>query len=119
MVTFTLEDAELPGQSTFNANRVEITNDLEFFWLLSPGAEGPLKYETRPRSREALLAPWLRINAPAAAARIVIVGVAGATTGVMVCGAPAGCPNTARLASRAKIHIRNRAVCLEFIKKQN
>ena len=42
-VTLTLEDAELPGQSTFNANRVEITNDPEFFWLLSPGAEVPLK----------------------------------------------------------------------------
>jgi hypothetical protein len=42
MVTFTLEDGELPGQSTFNANRVEITNDLEFFCLLSPGAEVPL-----------------------------------------------------------------------------
>jgi hypothetical protein len=43
MVTFTLEDCELPGQSTFKATRVEITNDLEFFWRLSPGAEVPLK----------------------------------------------------------------------------
>jgi hypothetical protein len=31
MVTFTLDDPELPGQSTFNANLVEIMNDLEFF----------------------------------------------------------------------------------------
>ena len=43
MVTLTFEDAELPGQSTRNANRVEITNDLEFLWLVSPGAEAPLK----------------------------------------------------------------------------
>ena len=43
MVTFTWDDAELPGQSTFNANRVEITNDREFFLRLSPGAEVPLK----------------------------------------------------------------------------
>ena len=42
MVTFTLADAELPGQSTFNPNRVEITSDLELLWLLSPGAEAPL-----------------------------------------------------------------------------
>jgi hypothetical protein len=43
MVTYTWEDAEFPGQSTFNANRVEITNDLEIFWLISPGNEVPLK----------------------------------------------------------------------------
>jgi hypothetical protein len=42
-VTLTWEDAELPGQSIFNANRVEITNDSEFLRLLSPGAEVPLK----------------------------------------------------------------------------
>src|ERR1700674_4148473 len=73
MVTSTLEDAGLPGQSTFSENRVEITNDLEVFWLLSPGAEVPWKYEIRPRSREALFAPWLRNNAPVAAWRIVMV----------------------------------------------
>jgi hypothetical protein len=38
-VTLTCEDGELPGHSTFSANRVETTNDLEFFWLVSPGAE--------------------------------------------------------------------------------
>ena len=43
MVTLTLEAGALPGQSTFKANRVEITNDLEFFCLVSPGAEVPLK----------------------------------------------------------------------------
>jgi hypothetical protein len=43
IVTFTREEGELPGQSTFNANRVEITNDPEVFWLLSPGAEVPRK----------------------------------------------------------------------------
>jgi hypothetical protein len=42
-VTFTLEEAELPEQSTFNANLVEMTNDLELVWLLTPGAEVPLK----------------------------------------------------------------------------
>jgi len=43
MVTLTWDNAELPGQSTLNANRVEITNDLGFFLLVSPGAEAPLK----------------------------------------------------------------------------
>jgi hypothetical protein len=43
MVTFTWEDGGLPGQSTFNTNRVEITNEPEVFLLLSPGAEAPLK----------------------------------------------------------------------------
>ena len=43
MVTSTLEAGELPGQSTLNANRVEITNDLLRFWLVSPGFEVPLK----------------------------------------------------------------------------
>ena len=43
MVTFTLADGELPGQSIFNAKRVEITNDFEFFRLLSSGVEIPLK----------------------------------------------------------------------------
>jgi hypothetical protein len=43
MVTSTVEDDELPGQSTFSANRVEITNDPEFLRLLSPGTEVPLK----------------------------------------------------------------------------
>jgi hypothetical protein len=43
MVTLTVEDGALPGQSTLNPNRVEITNDRELFWLLSPGAEVPLK----------------------------------------------------------------------------
>ncbi len=43
IVTSTLEAAELPGQSTLNANRVETTNDLLRFWLVSPGFEGPLK----------------------------------------------------------------------------
>jgi len=42
-VTLTWEDGELPGQSIFNANRVEITNDPEFLRLLSPEAEVPLK----------------------------------------------------------------------------
>jgi hypothetical protein len=120
MVTLTLEDGGLPGQSTFRANRVEITNDPEFFWLLSPGAEVPWKYETRPRSREALPAPWLRSNAPVGAGRIVMVGAAGATTtGVMVLGAPVVCPNAARLKSSANIPTRNRTACLEFIKNQN
>ena len=36
-VRFTWED-EFPGQSTFNANRVETTNDPEFFWLVSPSS---------------------------------------------------------------------------------
>ncbi len=43
MITFTLDAAELPGQSTLNAKRVEVTNDRGCFWLLSPGAEVPLK----------------------------------------------------------------------------
>jgi hypothetical protein len=43
MVTLTLENGALPGQSTLNPNRVETTNELEVFWLLSPGAEVPLK----------------------------------------------------------------------------
>ncbi len=42
-VTFTLDDAGLPVQSTRNANRVVIMNDVEFFWLVAPGAEAPLK----------------------------------------------------------------------------
>ena len=41
-VRFTWEE-EFPGQSTLNANRVEITNDPGFFWLVSPSAEVPLK----------------------------------------------------------------------------
>jgi hypothetical protein len=36
--TLTLEDDELPGQSTFKANWVEITNDPEFWCLLWPEA---------------------------------------------------------------------------------
>ena len=43
MVTFTCDEDELPGQSTFSANRVEITNDLAVRLLLWPGAEAPLK----------------------------------------------------------------------------
>ena len=35
MVTLTTADEEFPGQSIFNANRVEITNDLGFLRLLS------------------------------------------------------------------------------------
>jgi hypothetical protein len=42
MVTFTRDDRALRGQSTFKANRVEITNDVEVFLLLSPGVEAPL-----------------------------------------------------------------------------
>jgi len=40
---FTSEFDELPGQLTMTANLVEITNDPAFFWLVSPGAEVPLK----------------------------------------------------------------------------
>jgi hypothetical protein len=40
-VTLTREYDALPGQFTFNANRVEITNDPEVFLLLSPGFEAP------------------------------------------------------------------------------
>jgi hypothetical protein len=43
MLTFTREGHGVPGQSTFSAKGVEITNDLEVFRLLSPGAEAPLK----------------------------------------------------------------------------
>ena len=43
MVTLTLENGALPGQSTLNPNRVETTSEPEVFWLLSPGAEVPLK----------------------------------------------------------------------------
>ena len=43
MVTLTLENGALPGQSTLNPNRVETTSEREVFWLLSPGAELPLK----------------------------------------------------------------------------
>ncbi len=111
MVTLTWEDDELPGQSIFNAKRVEITNEVEFFWLVSPGADVPLKYETLPRSREALPDPWLRINAPEAAGKIVMLGAAvAAATGVTARGTGA-CPNTARFASRAHSHIPIRAVC--------
>jgi hypothetical protein len=49
----------------------------------------------------------------------VMLGAAGATTtGVMVVGAPAVCPNAARLKSSANIPARNKAACLEFITNQ-
>jgi len=41
---------------------------------------------------EALPAPWLRIDPPVAAVKIVTVGVPGAASGVRLRGAPAGCP---------------------------
>jgi|SRR5580658_4643985 hypothetical protein len=41
MVTVTLENEELPGQSTLKPNRVEIANDVEFLRMLWPGAEVP------------------------------------------------------------------------------
>src|ERR1700678_3794891 len=43
IVRLTRDDEELPGQSTLKVNRVEITNDPAVFWLVSPGAEVPLK----------------------------------------------------------------------------
>ena len=60
---------------------------------------------------EALPAPWLWSIAPVGAARIVIVGAA-ATTGVIVRGVPAACPNAAIRTARSKQH---HAMCLVFI----
>jgi hypothetical protein len=78
IVTFTRVAAGLPGQSTRSANRVEITNDLERLSLACPGADVPLKYDTRPKSSAALPAPWLRTSAPADAVKIVTVGATDA-----------------------------------------
>src|SRR5260370_31936396 len=50
-VTLTWEDGELPGQSIFNANSVEITNDPEFLRLRSPGANGPFTQKNPPKYR--------------------------------------------------------------------
>lgn len=67
-----------------------------------------------------MFAPWLRIIAPVAAGRIVILGAAGAaTTGVVLRGAPADCPNAARFTSSASIPVRNMNACFEIINNQN
>jgi len=118
MVTFTRDDDELPGQSTLRANRVEITKDPDILRLRSPGADVPLKQETRPRSRDASPSAWARTSAPVAAARMVTIGaVETAVTGGTVRGAPARCPNAAPFTSIASVHVESKAVSLALITK--
>jgi hypothetical protein len=120
MVTFTRDDDELPGQSTLRANRVEITKDPDIFRLLAPGADVPLKQETRPRSREASPAPWARICAPVGDARMVTMGaVETAVTGGTVRGVPALCPNAGPFTSNASVNTESKAVFLALMTKPN
>ena len=111
MLTLTCENLAVdPGQSTRSINRVVITSELEVLVLLAPVADAPLKYETRPRSIDALAAPKLRSAAPVEAARIVIAGPwTAVTTAVKVRGAPDACPKAAGCARSPKIATKNKS----------
>jgi hypothetical protein len=111
MVTFTWDMDELPGQSTLKTKRVEITSDTGVFLLLSPGAEAPLKYETLPRSSEALPGASLCSIAPVDAARIVMIGAPVTDIGGGVRRLLDGCPNAGPFTSGASIHTENRVIC--------